>query len=309
MSFRVWFRQWIGSFCKLLTVGTKKRKSEAQRKKERERRLKAKYSSANYYRIKKKRRRRRSSHSVQNKRLIGALFKFMATSLGVLLLPFGLLDWGRKSAKSRKASRGGSPRALKKASQNQKTKNTPKSTIPKSGTATANTLNNKMTSQHSDTAVKVTVSHTNTKQQERFCSTPIRLFEHPEPKMSQVVEPSVLTEPDENTPKSMPKNEKDQYIRKRMIIAGSYYCDKAVLDVLKVGSYIDIEAEPDNPYDKDAVKLLHNGQKIGYIAKKDHLAFVTCLKLKRNIYGVITAIIEEKGQTKYEYETWFDSTR
>ena len=36
MSFSVWFRQWIGSFFKLLTVGTKKRKSEAQRKKERE---------------------------------------------------------------------------------------------------------------------------------------------------------------------------------------------------------------------------------------------------------------------------------
>ena len=224
MSFRVWFRQWIGSFFKLLTVGTKKRKSEAQRKKERERRLKAKYSSANYYRIKKKRRRRRSSHSVQNERLIGALFKFMATSLGVLLLPFGLLDWGRKSAKVRKASRGGSPRALKKASQNQKTKNTPKSTIPKSGTATAKTSNKKTTVQRSDTAAKVTVSHTNTKQEENFCYTPNRLFEHPEPKVSQVVEPSVLTEPDENTPKSMPKNEKDQYIRKRMIIAGSYCC-------------------------------------------------------------------------------------
>lgn len=92
-----------------------------------------------------------------------------------------------------------------------------------------------------------------------------------------------------------------------MIIAGSYYCDKAVLDTLEVGSHIDLEAEPDNPYDKDAVKLLYNGQKIGYIAKKDHLAFVTCLKLKRNIYGVITAIIEEDGQTKYEYETWFAS--
>ena len=82
-----------------------------------------------------------------------------------------------------------------------------------------------------------------------------------------------------------------------------------MLDTLEVGSLIDLEAEPDNPYDKDAVKLLFNGPKIGYIAKKDHMAFVTCLKLKRKIYGVITAIIEEDGQTKYEYETWFDSVR
>lgn len=106
MRFSVWFRQWTGSFLKILTFAGKKRKSDAQRKKERERRLKARHSSANYYLIKKKCRRRRSSHSVQNERLIGALFKFMATSLGILLLPFGLFDWGRKhsqvNAKERK---------------------------------------------------------------------------------------------------------------------------------------------------------------------------------------------------------------
>lgn len=307
MSFSVWFRQWIGSFFKLLTVGTKKRKSEAQRKKERERRLKAKYSSANYYRIKKKRRRRRSSHSVQNERLIGALFKFMATSLGILLLPFGLFDWGRKSAKARKASGGNHAHVPKKASPKPQTKTSPKPTVPQTRTTTANTSNKKTTAQRSRTTVKAPVTHTNAKPEESISTTPIRLFEQPEPKAAPVVEPPVVTEPDENTPKSTPKNEKDQYIRKRMIIAGSYYCDKAVLDTLEVGSYIDLEAEPDNPYDTDAVKLLYNGQKIGYIAKKDHLAFVTCLKLKRNIYGVITAIIEEDGQTKYEYETWFAS--
>ena len=92
-----------------------------------------------------------------------------------------------------------------------------------------------------------------------------------------------------------------------MIIAGSYYCDKAVLDMLKVGAYLDLEAEPDNPHDKDAVKLLYNGQKVGYIAKEDRLPFVTCLNLKKKVYGVITAIIQEDGKTKYEYETWFDN--
>ena len=94
-----------------------------------------------------------------------------------------------------------------------------------------------------------------------------------------------------------------------MIVAGSYYCDRAVLHTLTVGSYIDLEREPDNPYDEDAVKLLYDGKKIGYIAKKDSLAFVTCLKLRQSIYGVITAIIEDSGRTIYEYETWFDGTR
>ena len=136
--------------------------------------------------------------------------------------------------------------------------------------------------------------------------TPFKpLFEHP-----TVVTPPPAPEPkepDESTPKSTPKHEKDQYIRKRMIIAGSSYCDAAVLSKLQIGTYFDLEAEPDNPYDKDAVKLLYEGQKIGYIAKADRLAFVTCLKLRRNIYGVITNIITENNFIKYEFETWFDT--
>ena len=130
--------------------------------------------------------------------------------------------------------------------------------------------------------------------------------EKPVPVAPKVEEPK---EPDENTPKSKPKHECDQYIRKRMFIAGSSYCDKTVLESLEVGTYFDLEAEPDNPYDKDAVKLTYNGQKIGYIAKQDHLAFVTCLKLKRNIYGVITAIKTDEHPIKYEFETWFDISK
>ena len=124
-----------------------------------------------------------------------------------------------------------------------------------------------------------------------------------------VKEPELPKEPDENTPKSTPKHEKDQYIRKRMIIAGSSYCDSGVLARLKVGTYFDLVAEPDNPYDKDAVMLTLDGEKIGYIAKADKLAFVTCLKLKRKIYGVITAIQADEFPMKYEFETWFDSER
>jgi hypothetical protein len=130
--------------------------------------------------------------------------------------------------------------------------------------------------------------------------------EKPIPVVAKVEEPK---EPDENAPKSKPKHERDQYIRKRMYIAGSSYCDKTVLDALTVGTYFDLEAEPDNPYDKDAVKLTYNGQKIGYIAKQDHLAFVTCLKLKRNIYGVITAIKADEHHARYEFETWFDNSK
>lgn len=113
----------------------------------------------------------------------------------------------------------------------------------------------------------------------------------------------------ENTPKSKPKHAGDQYIRKRMIIAGSSYCDKSALNKLAIGTYFELVAEPTNPYDKDAIMLVHDGEKIGYIAKQDKMAFVTCLKLKRKVYGVITNIITEPYPTKYEYETWFDSEK
>ena len=306
MSFNVWFRQWVRAFFKLLTVDTKKYKSDAQRKKERERRLKAKCSSANYYRIKKKQRKRHNGHWVQDKKLIDALLQFMAISLGVLFLPLGLFDWGRKSVKKRKAS-GGSG-TTKKASLGPKMKVTSKPVVSHTNTNKASTAesNKKTTSQHPRTTVNSSVTPAYTKPQDNIGSTPTRLFEYSEPKVvAPVIEVSVVAEPDENTPKSTPKSENDQYIRKRMIVVGSYYCEKVVLDTLKVGSYIDLEAEPDNPYDRDAIQLLYHGQKIGYIAKKDQMIFLTCLKLNRKIYGAITAIFEEDGRLKYEYETWF----
>ena len=118
--------------------------------------------------------------------------------------------------------------------------------------------------------------------------------------------PEAPKEPDESTPKSTPKHESDQYIRKRMMIAGSQYCDATVMEALSVGTYFDFVAEPDNRYDGDAVMLVWNGHKIGYLAKSDHSTFVTCLRLNRKIYGVITSIDRESKSAKYEFEAWFD---
>lgn len=124
----------------------------------------------------------------------------------------------------------------------------------------------------------------------------------------ELPKPQAPAEPDENTPKSKPKHEGDRYIRKRMIIAGSSYCDPAVLDKLSIGTYFDLIAEPDNRYDKNAIMLTVDGEKIGYVAKSDQMAFVTCLKLKRQVYGVITDIKADSYPIQYEYETWFEQT-
>ena len=304
MSFGAWFKNWIRAFCKLMTFDYRKPKSVAQRKREHERRLKAKHSSANLYRINKRNKQRRSSKTVQDEKMIKGLFGFIGASLGILLLPLGLLDWGRKSTKLRKASRGRGV-AKKTAS-----KSSSKSSALQSKKVLPKTQTKKNTVVPSRTTVKALVTHTTTKPTASTASTPRRLHEPFEPQTPIfVVEAPVVTEPDENTPKSKPKHEKDQYIRKRMIIAGSSHCDKDVLETLSIGTCFDVALETDNPHDKEAVKLTYNGQKIGYISKADKPAFVTCLKLGRKVYGVITDINTETFPTQYEFETWFDSNK
>ncbi len=128
-----------------------------------------------------------------------------------------------------------------------------------------------------------------------------------------IVEPVVAlvtvgsTENDESVPKSTPKNPNDRYIRKRMIIAGSSHSDKVVLEQLNIGAYLDIAAEPDNPYDKTAVMLLFQNKKVGYISKEDKLLYNAALNLGRKVYGVITNVICDKERKTYEFETWYDS--
>ena len=100
-----------------------------------------------------------------------------------------------------------------------------------------------------------------------------------------------------NAPKKM---------KTKMTIAGASYCDSAILERLKVGAYIDLVAEPDNEYDKNAVKLLFDGKPIGYVAKQDNFSYAICFKLGRKVYGVITDIDTHAHPTKYEYETWYD---
>ena len=308
MSFKVWFRKWIRSFYRLMMVGSRPRKSEKQRKKERERRLKAKYSSPNPFKKKRnyKKRDRSGTHKV-----LDALCGFMATSLGILLLPFGLFHWGYKSAKSRNSTK-------KSSGSNNSTTSTPvkkKSVSHQYSTLKTTPKHNVQASKprNKKTMVKKTtpsVSHKTIDEKKPISMTYVPYTPpYEKPSVESTPPPPEIKVLDENTPKSTPRSEKDQYIRKRMIIAGASYCDSSVLEKLQIGTYFDLSREPDNPHDKDAVVLTLNGEKIGYVAKKDLTPFTVCLNLRRNIYGVITDIITENNFTKYEYETWFDNNR
>ena len=291
MSFITWFKQWRRSLYRLFMIGTKPHKSDWQRKKEHERYVKAKNSRKGRYRVIEKKKRRRHGG---NYKTLSALMGFMASTLSIILLPFGLLHWGCKSAKkkngTRKSAHKSAPHLDSKPQQSRPAQNK---------TATNNTQ-------------EVSVPKTNVQcdyiedKKEPSIAESFASYERAQPNIVSSGSEQINPEPNENTPKSTPKNEKDQYVRKRMIIAGSTYCDKNVLSRLEIGSYIQVVAEADNPYDKDAVKLLYDGEKIGYISKKDKLPFVTCLKLGRKVYGVITDIINDDFSTKYEFETWFE---
>ena len=161
------------------------------------------------------------------------------------------------------------------------------------------------TKKSTTTTVRITPPVVEEKKKETYNYSYTSLFPKTEPTPYIPPQPEEPKEPDENTPKSKPMNEGDQYIRKRMIIAGSFYCDQEVIAKLSIGTYFDLVAEPENPHDKDAVALFYQGNKIGYVAKKDVVPFVVCLKLRRNIYGVVTDIRDNDGRKEIEFETWF----
>lgn len=298
MSFGVWFRQWMFAFLHLFSYDRIKKKSKRQREKERLRRLEAKHSSANKYRMKQKRRKKRSSSAVQNERLFGAMFRFVGATLAIFLLPFGLFDWGRKSVRAKRGTKHKkqSTSAAKSAAAVK-----PKATTSPKSVKTYHTAGTPRSQSRSYAPPRETQGASRQ-------AKPTSLFNDLNA-LPKSAEPQRSMPKPENEPRSSPKNHADRYIHKRMIIAGSDYCDSEVLNSLTVGSCFDLALEPDNPYDKDAVMLIFSGRKIGYVARADRLAFTTQLRLGRKIYGVITDIDTTSNPPKYEFESWFYSTK
>ena len=61
-------------------------------------------------------------------------------------------------------------------------------------------------------------------------------------------------------------------------VAGfAYYDGLEVIDELTLGKPVDLVAEPSNPHDPDAVAIVYNGHKIGYIPSQYNRQFSTFL--------------------------------
>lgn len=271
MAFGAWFSMWVNSIFKLLTVNSRKKRSKSQRRKEHEWRLKATRFGASRYRVKKYRRKRRSSYTMRNLRFISALFRCIAVTLGVLLLPIGLLHAGGKRARA----------------QGKKTE-TPHAAPVSMTERTQTSLNEKKKEKSS-----VEASPPVKTEKSFVCDLPNERWASPSPKIDGTRE-ETYSAANELTPKSKPKNEKDQYIRKRMIFTAATPSRKEAL-----GAYLDVVLEA------DAVRLVLEGEAVGCISSMDKAPFAAALRLDRKIYAVITERFEDNGTLKYEFEAWF----
>ena len=294
MRFSVWFKMWIRSIHRLVLLDGPRRLTERQRERARKRRIEKKYRGLDaYIEGQKVHRRPDRSPTARNLKFFAAFLTFAAVTLAVVLLPFGMIDWGYKSARVKRGVKSSSPKREREKKQNDLSK----SVSERSENRTVIERQAKVQRQQMHRA------EADVKKSAELSYTPYVRLEIGADAASDADRPTIS---DESVPKSSPKHEKDHYIKKRMIIAGSAHCDKEALDKLQIGSCFDLVREPDNPYDKNAVALIHQGEKIGYVARKDVLPFAACLRSNKVIYGVITDILTEGERVTYEYETWFD---
>ncbi len=109
------------------------------------------------------------------------------------------------------------------------------------------------------------------------------------------------TEPDENAPKSIPKNACDIYIRKRIVLEELTCDSENVVQQLSVGAHLNIE----NDAVKNRAKVTFGNEIVGYVSETDSFSIILCLRLGRKIYGVITDVKSVDGNMKMEIELWF----
>lgn len=266
MSFRAWLKRWFSSFVRLLTLGNRRKISERQRLRYRENRKKAKRRNL---RVFKRKRTYRRSRGANYKKTLKLLTDFITKTLGIFLVPFSPV---RTSAQKQ------SNRAVAKKTVHSKPN-------PKPAPVAASTVRQEYAKPKPKASTEAVLQGN------------MKKYEPPK-KAVEVNERG-------DAPKSKPINEKDQYIRKKLVIRGAHYCDSNVISRLRIGTCFDLAREKDNKYDPNAVVLLLEGEKIGYVAKEDLAPYTIALNLGRSIYGIITNIIKDESGTRFEYETWF----
>ena len=314
MSFKIWFKAWIKSFCNLLTVSAKPYKSDAQRKREQERRKKAKYAHPDPFRTKKRRARQ---HHNGNLKVVQAFLNFTALSLGIFFLPLGLFHWGYQNAKSRATARRRSNPSfhhrqthLPSAGSSAKKVQTAVTPSAQSGMHTSRTKPKRAPSsakERSPVSTPMTQEAVSAAGAENIAAVAPNVLPMPDtsPKVVSADEP-ILSVPSENTPKSRPKQSNDQYIRKRLSLTD---ISVNTANKLEIGIYLEMRTTSHPSDGRETVELLLDENSVGYLSQQDIPPYIACLRLNRRPYAVITDIDPNSPFPRYELETWFPSSR
>ncbi len=315
MSFFTWLRRWLGSIGTLFSIGSPgKRLSAEEKRKLSERRLSERYGmeSPDFAFFKKQRKPRRSSTTVQHEKMVVGIVNFVFATLSffAVVAKFVSTQGRRKKRnsgseqKNTASFRHPNPRSKKSKAENSfVVKTTDKTRIQKKATSQDKVQNRKVYAQTAQKPPAYSLSEAS----EQNPHAAIALSEEKEAISLDTKEaPAERKEINSVTPKSAPQGKRDRFVKKRMTLAGSSYSDQKVLVRLAIGSRLNVVAEPDNAYDKNAIALFFEDVKVGYIPRKENLPFATCLKLGSKAYAIITAIDESIFPTRYEFEVWIE---
>lgn len=92
------------------------------------------------------------------------------------------------------------------------------------------------------------------------------------------------------------------YKSKRMIefhskVVGSTFCNgQKVIKTLEPGQMLDIIQEPENKYDKNAVRIEHSGRKLGYFPKETAKTFTELLNQGKKFLVSVSEITGKEKQ-------------
>ena len=289
MSFKVWFKLWRRYIYMILTFDRKRKVTDAQREKARRKRIEDKFSPRGFLKTKKER-RRGVRGSAADRRLIEGLLGFSFTTLAIILLPLGLFDWAKKSNAERKKryTNHNNKGVRSNASKTSKTRANLNSK-PEHTKITADAFGGKSDAAESQKGL-AEISYSNMAASNK--------------KTVVAKAPEIVADANDDAPRSIPRCEKDKYIRKRLVVPLSNNGDSDLAENINVGSYLEIEGALDDTINEAPIKIVLNGKTVGGIEKSEGLAVFTCLKLGRKLYAAVVGIDTNCGDVKIEIEIW-----
>ena len=85
-------------------------------------------------------------------------------------------------------------------------------------------------------------------------------------------------------------------------VAGLYYIDYLddIFPLIKSRDKLDLFREASNEYDKHAILVKYNGQKIGYVPRKDNYVLSKLMDGGKQLYGIVESVGVDEVYEGYE---------